>query len=86
MHSRTWKGTCTTARTSGREFCVGGTGGRRQKRWWAGASDSSWRSLGEFWSRGGEERRGGTVRVSREAPSQEQRAVALGVDVEPLTL
>lgn len=24
--------TCTTARTSGSEFCVGGTGGRRQKR------------------------------------------------------
>lgn len=24
--------TWTTARTSGREFCVGGTGGRRQKR------------------------------------------------------
>lgn len=41
--------TWTTARTSGREFCVGGTGGRRQKRWWAGASDNIWRSFGEFW-------------------------------------
>lgn len=41
--------TWTTARTSGSEFCVGGTGGRRQKRWWAGASDNIWRSFGEFW-------------------------------------
>lgn len=41
---------CTwmTASTSGRAFWVGGTGGRRQKRWWAGASESIWRSLGEF--------------------------------------
>ena len=43
--SLTW----TTASTSGNEFWVGGTGGKRQKRWWAGASDSIWRSLGEFW-------------------------------------
>lgn len=41
---RTWM----TASTSGRAFCVGGTGGRRQKRWCAGASESIWRSLGEF--------------------------------------
>lgn len=40
--------TWTTASTSGNEFWVGGTGGKRQKRWWAGASDSIWRSLGEF--------------------------------------
>lgn len=55
--------TWTTARTSGREFWVGGTGGRRQKRWWAGASDSSCRSLGEFW-------RGRKMQVSKNKRTQ----------------
>ena len=39
---------CTTARTSGSFAALTSTGPSSTKSWCAGASDMSWRSLGEF--------------------------------------
>ena len=44
--------TCKTHKTSGSDFWSGATGGRRQKTWCAGASDSICRSLGLFCNQG----------------------------------
>ena len=42
--------TCRTQSTSGRLVLLAPTGPSKTNTWWAGASDSIWRSLGEFWN------------------------------------